>query len=570
LRLTNRIFSIGIILLAFALRLHNLGTASLWYDELLQLDIAQGPLDQIWPQLERHAAMPLDYYLLYGWIKLGHQEAWVRFLPLFFGTLAVPLIYVLAARLFNRTVGYLAAILLAWSSFAINYSQESRPYALLMLLVMAGSLGLWQAYKTNQKRYWLLALVGLIGAVLSHYFALFMLVPFGLWVAGQQLYHLKSPRFWQRTAYFAGSIFILIVILLLTGHLRRLYNVSFSFSKVVYQPEALTLPAAEKPNRGAGPPQELSFFRERVLMPFGSGSELDLLIYNAYLLVAVLVLARPSQRRRAALVYSLSWFILPTFLIYLFLVQRGTFFAVRYILYTLPAYLILVAYGIETLFIRLSARFLRRESSFRWATLPYVLLTGLIFLLLVPLVLAEVDELITYYTTDSREDWRAVGQLLRDNARPEDAVIAVKAEPAINWYYPPARSAYDAFSHSQAIWDAMEQHQRRWFVLSSYSYKRDQGLRDWLQEQHAVTIAIDRRVVVHFHQEGLTAEEMLIQVRTFALPQKSLTYAVLADQFEAVGDFETSRVFYQRAAELADGQTQQAAYRARLAAAVSP
>jgi 4-amino-4-deoxy-L-arabinose transferase-like glycosyltransferase len=570
LRLTNRIFSISIILLAFALRLHNLGAASLWYDELLQLDIVQGPLDQIWPQLERHAAMPLDYYLLYGWIKLGHQEAWVRFLPLFFGTLAVPLIYVLAARLFNRTVGYLAAILLAWSSFAINYSQESRPYALLMLLVMVSCLGLWQTYKTGHTRYWLMALAGLIGAVLTHYFALFMLVPFGLWVAGQQLYHFKSPRFWERTAYFAASIFILIVILLLTGHLRRLYNVSFSFSKVVYQPEALTLPAAEKPNRGEGPPQELGFFRERVLMPLGSGNELDLLLYNAYLLSAALALGWPRQRRRAALLYVLSWFSLPIVLIYLFLMQRGTFFAVRYVLYTLPAYLILVAYGIETVFIRLGARFLRRRPSFRWAGLPYALLTGLIFLMLAPLVLAEVDELITYYAADSREDWRAVGQLLRDNARPDDAVIAVKAEPAINWYYPPARSAYGALSHSQALWDTMEQHQRRWFVLSSYSYKRDQGLRDWLQQQHAVTIAIDRRVVVHFQQEGLTAGEMLAQVRTFVLPQKSLTYAMLADQFEAVGDFETSRVFYQRAAELANGQTQQAVNRAWLAAAISP
>jgi hypothetical protein len=77
-------------------------------------------------------------------------------------------------------------------------------------------------------------------------------------------------------------------------------------------------------------------------------------------------------------------------------------------------------------------------------------------------------------------------------------------------------------------------------------------------------------VVDHFQQEGLTAEEMLALVRTFALPQKSLTYAVLADQFEAVGDFETSRVFYQRAVELADGRTQHTAYQARLAVAVSP
>jgi hypothetical protein len=189
-----------------------------------------------------------------------------------------------------------------------------------------------------------------------------------------------------------------------------------------------------------------------------------------------------------------------------------------------------------------------------------------LFLAATPLIFAELNELLNHYRVDAREDWRAVGQLLQDNAQPTDTVIAVKAEPAINWYYPPAKAPFGVFSRSEPIWEAMQAHQRRWFILSSYSFKRDEGLRNWLKEHGAVTLGIDRRVVVYIQQEGLTAAELLAQVRTFALPQKALTYATLADQLSQYGDIETSRAFYQKAIELAETPSQKIDYQARLAA----
>lgn len=557
-----------LIWLAFALRLYNLGGPSLWYDELLQLDIAQGPLTQIGPKLERHAAMPLDYYLLHGWIELGRQETWVRFPALIFGTLAVPLIYVLATRMFNRTVGYLAAILLTWSSFAILYSQEARPYALLTFLVLLGYWGLWQVYRTNRARYWIVAIFGIAGAMLTHYFALFMLLPMGLFVAGQQLFHLKQKRIWLQSGYFALCLLIVMAVFTFNGRLRHLYNVGTRFATVTTQPETLSMPASEKPNKGSGPPREPSFFVGKVLTPLSTVNPETMLLYNGCLLVAILSLLRSRPKNRLAVLLLLAWLCLPIILIYLFLLQRGTFYAVRYILYTLPAYLILVAYGLQILAGRLLAlvHLISEQRRPRWR---YALLSGVLLFALVPLILAQIEEIQHYHSTTSREDWRAVGQLLADNAQPNDAVIAVKAEPALNWYYPPARAPYGALSSSQAIWQAMDQHPRRWFVLSSYSFKRDEGLRNWLSEQQAVTIAIDRRVVVHFHQEGSSREEMLAQVQEFSLPQKAMTYAVLAEQFKASGDLKTSQVFYRKAVELARTPSQKANYQARLAALAS-
>lgn len=529
-------------LLAFAFRLHQLGFRSLWYDELLQLDIAQGPFSEIGPQLPRHAAMPLDYYLLHVWIKLGRQEGWVRFLAACFGTLAIPLTYTLGRRLFNRQTGCLAAALLTWGSFAVSYSQEARPYALLLCFTLVTFLGLWQVYSQRRFVYWGLALLGLAGAALTHYFSLFLLLPLGLFVAAYQLYHLKEARYWSYTMAFWGCLVVLGLIFILNQRVGVLYSVGNRFTRESVQLEAYTRPSTEKPNRGSGPPLEISFFREQVFMPLTGAEPVALLGYNLFFLLAVLsLLFKPHK----GILLLLAWLILPTLLIYAFLLHRGTFFAIRYILYTLPAYLLLVAYGLE----RFSAwltQLWRKSPGFE------VAYTGLLSLALLPLLLTQSYQLLEYYATGSREDWRAVGQLLQANARPDDAVIAVRAEPTMNWYYPPAAASFGVYSQSQPIWEILNRQPRRWFILSSYSLRRDQGLREWLQRQQAVTIAIDRRVVVYFHEEGQSAAQLLAQVKTFKLPQKPLTYQILADQFKAQGDMETSQQFFERAEQLSE------------------
>jgi len=543
----------GLTLLAFGLRLHTLNIRSLWYDELLELDIAQGPIWEINAQLVRHAAMPLDYYLLHGWLRLGRQEAWVRFPALLFGVLAIPMIYILGRHFFGRRVGLVAAALLTLSPFAISYSQETRPYALLLFMVTVAIFGLWQAFQRHQHRYWIIAIVGLVGAVASHYFALFLLLPVALFVGVQQVYHLKDGRYWQHTGLFGLSLLLIFVILIPDGRLLRLYSVGDRFARESYQLETYTAPADEKLNGGSGPPISRGFFLEKMVMPLSTINLPVLLLFNAFFLVGLLSLLWIHPGRRPAILLLLAWLLLPPLLIYLFLLHRGTFYAIRYILYTLPAYLLLVAYGLDLLAGMIKTAIKQISGRRSNAVVPLLLLLALL-----PLVSAQFDQLATFYRAGSREDWRVVGQTLWANATPTDAIIAVRAEPAINWYYPPATAPFGTFSRSQPIWEAIRQHERRWFILSSYSFRRDKGLRDWLDQQGAVTIAIDRRVVVHFHEAGKSKEELLEQVKDFSLPQKAMTYRVLAAQFQQEGDFETSRLFFRRARELAQNSSRPA------------
>ena len=224
----------------------------------------------------------------------------------------------------------------------------------------------------------------------------------------------------------------------------------------------------------------------------------------------------------------------------------------------LPAYLILVAYGMDRL-----AGFI--VSAMAKGPYRQGVLTVALTILLAPALFAQVDDLRSYYGADAREDWRAVGRLLYNHAAADDVIMAIKAEPAINWYYPPGATPFETYSRSDPVNAALRQYKRRWFVLSSYSYRRDENLRNWLAPR-AAKIVIDRRVVVYLQEEGKSAGDMLAEVKAFNLPPNAITYAHLAEQFKQQGDIETSRAFYQKAITLASSSGLKAQYEARLAA----
>ena len=536
-----------LVLFAFALRLQNIGLHSLWYDELLELDIAAGPLADIAPQLRRHAAMPLDYYLQHIWTQLGRQEPWVRFPSLFFGVLTVAMVYRLGRRMFNRQVALSAMALTACAFFSVRYSQETRPYAMLAFFTTLTFMGLWHAVYARRPEYWGPALAGMTGAALSHYFAIFLIAPIGLFVISNLALHLRQKDAWLNSVAFGLMLTILLIVFTVNGRFWLLYSVGERFSREVTQPEVYTLPAAQKPNRGSGPPLSAEFLLEDIIQPLSASTPLALNLFLAFAAVAVSALFWASKRQRLALLLLMGWLVLPIGLIYLFLLHRGTFYATRYILYTLPPFLLLVAYGLSV------TAGLITSGLYRYAGLQSrstALWPVVMAVLLMPLLLAQFDTLQKHYTAGAYEDWRAVGDLLHQNALSTDAVIAVKAEPAINWYAPAWKRPFGTYSRSESIWAEIAQHSRRWFVLNSYSRKQDQGLRDWLQQQNAAQIVIDRRVTVYFSDEGKSAAEILAQVQNFSLPQNAITYQMLAEQFRANGDVETARIFQQRAVDL--------------------
>ena len=189
----------GLILLAFGLRLYSLDAQSLRGDEAASATYASLPPSDIL-EITRVADPhpPLFYLVLGGWEKLaGVSEFAVRFWVLIPGVLLVPSVYVLARRLIGGWVGVIAAFLIALNSFHIWHSQDVRSYTWFALLGLWAAIFLWSAAHQGYLRDWVAYTLTMAVLFYVHYYALFLVAFHGLYL----VYHvwgdfagLKSQR----------------------------------------------------------------------------------------------------------------------------------------------------------------------------------------------------------------------------------------------------------------------------------------------------------------------------------------------------------------------------------------
>lgn len=122
---------------------------ALWLDEALSANIASLPLSEIPAALEHDGHPPLYYFLLHLWMTIGSSDWWLRALSGFTSLLGLPLAYLAGRRLGARSAadglgarrtGYIAIALWAVLPFAVRYATETRMYALVSVLMLAGYL----------------------------------------------------------------------------------------------------------------------------------------------------------------------------------------------------------------------------------------------------------------------------------------------------------------------------------------------------------------------------------------------------------------------------------------------
>src|SRR5262249_13382086 len=88
--------------------------------------------------LHAESSPPLYYMALGAWIQLfGSSEFALRSLSVISSSFAIVLVYILGKELLGYKRGLIAAALFAASATQIFYAQEVRPYALLLIPVLA-------------------------------------------------------------------------------------------------------------------------------------------------------------------------------------------------------------------------------------------------------------------------------------------------------------------------------------------------------------------------------------------------------------------------------------------------
>jgi len=175
-----RWFLVGLILVAFVLRVYNLGGPELWFDEAISANISAlgwvGALAHVRAEPFEHP--PVYYLSLYPWQRLtGTSEFALRFFSVFWGVLYLPLLYVLVKRLANAALAQLAMLLATFSPFLVAYSQETRMYTLLPCLALLLLLSFNRALQRGDRPGWWLVYGVLlaVGIATQYFFALLWL-----------------------------------------------------------------------------------------------------------------------------------------------------------------------------------------------------------------------------------------------------------------------------------------------------------------------------------------------------------------------------------------------------------
>ena len=221
-----------ILLLALVVRLINLGGRSLWYDEAFAVLFAGKGLNaMLYGTLTPVSGGAADIHplLYYGtlniWMTLfGDSPFAVRFWSVMLGVATVAAVYLLSRDLFDERTGAVAAFITAIAPFHVQYSQETRMYALLGLLLVLATwtfIRAWRAgadWKRSLK--WWIAFGILAGlSMYTQQLAAFYLVAIGL-----------IPLLTRRRHQLIGVTFGTLVALVI--YLPWLVNLPGQFAKV--------------------------------------------------------------------------------------------------------------------------------------------------------------------------------------------------------------------------------------------------------------------------------------------------------------------------------------------------
>jgi 4-amino-4-deoxy-L-arabinose transferase-like glycosyltransferase len=176
----------ALMVLAAALRFSTLDLQSFWYDEAFTpVHVLRASLfTTLHGMVHTENTPPLWYVLEWGISRvLGTGEVALRLLSAFAGLATVPVAWAIGRELSGRRATAIAsAALVAVDPLFVWYSQEARAYGLFVLAAALAMLCFARACAEPSSRRLALFAVTASLALLTHYFAVFLLIPMIVWL----------------------------------------------------------------------------------------------------------------------------------------------------------------------------------------------------------------------------------------------------------------------------------------------------------------------------------------------------------------------------------------------------
>jgi len=379
-----------ILLLATILRLPILARQSIAFDEGFSLAVSSKPLPFLLKAILSDGVHPPFFYVLFksALALFGNSEFGARFITAVLSILGVAAIFLLGKTLFGRRVGLAAALFLAVNPIHIWLAQEARMYSLFSLLA---TLNFWffrQTLHRPRRKYWFGLWLTATLLITTHYF--------GLLIPAVQFFYLalrlkKHPRAlipWTLTQFAAGLV---LLPWLIATALRPVKSFGIAF---------LVRPT----------PADMLFSVWNMVTGFEPS--LWWAALPALALAAIGVLLAWKRPSPAVLLLTL-WGFAPVVLVWAVSQQRS-FYADRYLSFTIPALMLLIAAGL--------ARLPRRA--------------GVVIIFLGMVLLAN-HVLLLNAPTFWKDNWRGAAKYIAAHEQPGDVIVlrSPHIELPFDYYY---------------------------------------------------------------------------------------------------------------------------------------
>jgi mannosyltransferase len=304
---------------------------SLWGDEAFSAVLSLNPIPKIIEIISRDTAPPLYNVLLHLWYQqFGTGEIAIRSLSFLYFLLTVFFVYKIGSLLFSRKTGLLAAILTFLNPFLFSYGFEGRMYSILALGVTASMYFFLKIIyaKTPNLLIFFGYIISTTWALYSHHFSIFALFVQVLWFLYEFLFVDRKK---------AGKIFL-----------------TFLGIGILYSPWLIPLYNQTKMVGGGfwlGTPT-LTTLKNLIYEYLAEGIknpqiEIPLLDQNLgqislYFIFAILIIRNWTKNIKKTL-FLLSWFLLPILITWGVSQKFTSIFFNRYLLYTIPGAMLVVA-----------------------------------------------------------------------------------------------------------------------------------------------------------------------------------------------------------------------------------
>lgn len=151
------IFVLFCLFIGFLLRFYNFDKKSLWLDEVHTFNDSRFSIKEqidFYKNNPTYLHPPLFYIITNQFYPFKNPERDLRIIPLIFGTLSIPMIYLLAKQFSNR-IAHLCTISLTIMTYHIYLSQDGRSYSFIMFFGIL-ILYLFMKYLNTDKKSYLL------------------------------------------------------------------------------------------------------------------------------------------------------------------------------------------------------------------------------------------------------------------------------------------------------------------------------------------------------------------------------------------------------------------------------